>query len=292
MYTEVLKIISKYDLNTEEIGAYCQTICIADMLKGTNQKELTLSKLYRASQDSEWGRVLKSIGLPCKVEDGKSDLPEVQKYRVILDALIICIHKTGKLDSKYTFCSEATKSIYSGIGGSDYKNIDECKNLLFDLVGGTESSRLAELEDTVKNLNLIPYIRDKWSTLDTSYKSEMGLFRYNPKSNYDTDTIADAAEDYLITSLYESIINRVYSLCTRGHEVALNITLNRYISKHSHIVFGLNANTSLTHPFIVRQDLPSFARVKCEQLFSGGMIMDITNLSELLELNKLLEGVK
>lgn len=92
----------------------CLAICASDENIGTNRLELDIDKFF-VCKDSIWSSI---IGTNIEISSTISELPKIQKMRVVSDTLVILLRENGKhIDTNYN--SEASKNVATAIGVSE-----------------------------------------------------------------------------------------------------------------------------------------------------------------------------
>ena len=118
-------IIKIHEINSTMLRDVCFAIVTADYLDGTNQKELNIDKFVSASS-KQWRNILSILNVS-EPREQTVELPDVQKMRILCDALTIV---TRGSFSETRFLSEVSSKIAQVMGvnlkAGSYKDIEDC----------------------------------------------------------------------------------------------------------------------------------------------------------------------
>lgn len=134
------KLVKKYELDDALLNDLASAICTADMLFGTNEKQLDINR-FIASTDGRFGGV--GVIVP------KQPLPDVQVLRVLCDILILGIgSKDLKAIKDVSLANPSSdrvaKAMKLSLRGSSYKDEAECLKILEVLTKAIEADELNE----------------------------------------------------------------------------------------------------------------------------------------------------
>lgn len=142
-------IFNSYDINPNKFRDVCLTLVTADYILGSNNKSLDVDLFTSFGSDVEWDDVLAKLGV---VNKGicSASLPDVQKVRVICDALLI---ETKGIVEGTSFTSEVSNKVGNTLGVNKhagiYDTIDDCYRI-FDCYS-TETTK--DYQDTFKYIS-------------------------------------------------------------------------------------------------------------------------------------------
>lgn len=119
-------VMSRTDVSAPEVVDMCLAICAADENVGTNRLELDIDKFFGIPVDDIWSRIL----ILCGVSEIKSNadcLPRVQKERIIVDVMIMCLRMKG-FDFRGSYNSEVSKEVAYELGIKEVAGISDNRN--------------------------------------------------------------------------------------------------------------------------------------------------------------------
>ena len=110
-------ILNKVQRTEDEFIDICFAICASDENIGTSSLKHDNNTQYGVSENDIWQRIVNQ----CKISNLKSSieqLPRVQKERIIVDAMIMCL-KLSNYDFRCSYNSKASKVVSSILGVKD-----------------------------------------------------------------------------------------------------------------------------------------------------------------------------
>lgn len=232
------KVLDYYKVNPVVIEDLARSICLADLMFGSNDRKLSVNKLANSGIE-EFANLGKAAGEP---------LPDVQVMRVICDILYFVSAIRGVVTDTH-LTNEASnyigKKIKKRVVGfntnkCDYSDMEECQRLL-----DFYASQCKTVSDDEKEaiLQFVDYITNKCSnknpfngfTLDSRYKEILsGSYFFSNISfkNKSTGFFEDMNE-YLISQMTDTAdaLKLGVLITARGKILGLSNKLPLYISK-------------------------------------------------------------
>lgn len=277
MFELVVKVINSNNLNPADVLDKCYAICMSDRFIGTNRLGLDCRKFGNSDGDADWEKVLNLLGVTSVSHGGM--LPEVQRYRVITDALMICLGKQG---TECVLSSEASSKVANILGlharSRGYKDINEVKAILTGLVRETyDFSEIAELENTLKtyedyfkqyHVDFGAIIRKALSgyTLPT----ELHYVKYGNMECSDVEEAVDIFKERVIFALEYEIVNFLRKYYDRD-PVRVNLFLNRALKEVGNIGLGTVSMQNYAPALEYESGLCPMIRGKLDRVFSKSM---------------------
>lgn len=285
--------MEKNSIQGKRLADVCLAICIADQLKGSNNRELSTDR-FSIKADDDWESVLNLLEL--ESTSGREPLPKVQRYRVICDALYICI---GKSIEGVSLSNERSgivvKSFTEVMGVSElsgirctngYSSIEECERVLKLLNQNSyDLSELFELESQVSNLEAGEIATSAWS----NFRVPTDKAKYIKGGG--TDYSIELLKDTLIYTIEKDILEIIRKSMVKN-KVKTNYIVSQTMRKYENVVFGTYSTENLAPKLEVGNGFPDFMRSKLGRLFSGGMAYDFSDLKSLIEVKRFIENAQ
>lgn len=292
MFELVAKVISSNNLNTSDVLDKCYAICLADRFIGTNRLGLDCRKFSNCNGDADWEKVLSLLGVPKQSHGGM--LPEVQRYRVITDALVICLGKTG---SDCELSSEASSKVANILGlharSRGYKDINEVKSILTQLVRETyDFSEIVELENSIKEYE--NYFRQykvdfgniiRKALADFTLPAELSYVKYGDMTCSDVEEAVEIFKERVIFALEYEIVNFLRKYYDRD-PVRVNLFLNRALKEVGNIGLGTVSMRNYAPALEYESGLCPMIRSKLDRIFSQSMNYSYDDLSVVVTMLK------
>lgn len=288
MYKLIEKVIKANNLDIQDVLDTCFAICMADHFVGTNRLELSIDK-FVCSDDTDWSAVLDLLGVSSVIG---TPLPKVQRYRVISDALVICV---GREIDGVKLSSEASGSVARlrslNWRSSNYEDINTVESVLQALCTDTyDFSKIHELEDL-----LYTYEKEtsSWKfDLGGILRSELGKIKLPDKFRYlgnggmtfqDVDTAYRLICDVVMCTLELEFLKVVKAGLSKN-EVMTNLFVNRAIKEVGNIGLGTVSLENSVPRIEFTNGLPEYMQEKMMGLFSRNMQYDIGDLDNVFTL--------
>lgn len=283
MYKLIAKVIEKNQLDVSAILDTCLAICFADKFNGSNRLELSVDR-FVSGADNDWNNVLSLLGVQSKQN---KPLPEVQRYRVICDALVILCDKH---ESDIYLTSEASAKVATLQGKvwrcTDYSDINEVEKVLTALCKGCfDFSAIYDLEAKLwgyaEDLKQYGYdmhdgIRRAWRNFTLP-----GKFKYISKGEmkYENEDIAlQVLQDLVMCQLEYDAIEYISESVSKN-SVGINVNISRAMLDLGIVGFGMcSYNNYAPSIKISEAGIPSVIVTKLNRLFSRNMTYDIQDL--------------
>lgn len=291
MYQIVKEIMEKNNIQGKKLADVCLAICIVDQLKGSNRRELSMEK-FVVRADEDWKSVLELLELVNLCD--REPLPKVQRYRVICDALCICIGRNIEGVSlsnerssivARSFAEVMGVSELSGIRCTNgYSSIEECERVLKLLNQNSyDLTDLFELESQVSTLEAGELAAKAWD----SFRVPTDKAKYIKGGG--TDYSIGLLKDMLIYSIEKDILDLIRKGMAKN-KVKTNYVISQVMRNYSNVVFGTYSTENLAPRLEVGNGFPDFMRTKLCRLFSGGMTYDFSDLESLVGVRKFIES--
>lgn len=297
MYKLVKRVIESNNLDVSDVLDTCYAICMADKFNGSNRLELSVDKLV-VTADTEWNYTLALLGV--QPRDG-SPLPEVQRWRVICDALIICtdthlegVHLTSEASSKVASLKGQLRRC------GEYHDIDDVKAVLTKLCGSTyDFTEVHALEGVLLDnagllksygYDLEERVKKAWSNIrlpDKFIMIERGEMKYDTE-----ESVVRRLQELVMYQLESDALNYIYKGMSIN-SVKTNLFLSRAIKEMGMVGFGMQSFCNYAPNLEINcSNIPTVIITKLERLFAKNMNYDIEDLSNILVLLRNLYGGK
>lgn len=150
-------VLGKTRISRQEFLERLLAVCAVDDEIGADGLVSSVNHFYGKPIDDIWQKILKSLGVS-DIESGESCLSEMQKERIIVDVMLICLKQKG-----YEFnCSLNSKA------GKEVSELLEISDMVFTLEDKDENSVIESLnsirnifycdEDTLKLLSKYNFV--------------------------------------------------------------------------------------------------------------------------------------
>lgn len=282
-------IIEHHNLNKKLLNDICVSIVMADCLDGSNQKSMSLDKLYAKSGDPVWNEIVNNLGLVTVYDrESESELPDVQKMRLLCDALTIATK--GKVEGTHLsseVSSKIARILEVNINAGSYSDIDECYSV-FDLFS-TETVNLDWVTELDNKLKVIQTVFEEQvknvsfasvAKLDDLTVPVKGLKCLRYSDSVKAEGLQDKIYDKLIVNLesyFISNLKRIY----KNDAVRANYKLNCVRGLLPNNSFGLKSKSGEIIKEDYRGNFNLMMITKLENLFSPNKEYSISDLDYL-----------
>lgn len=160
---DCMSYAQKNNVSGKELSSILSSMIIAETLCGKSEFAIKVGQIGDSS-DKEWCDFLTSLSYPV---DGK--LPEVQKYRILCDLIILATKNEHKL------MNDATDKVAKALYGAEfrktsqgYATLEECKEFLDSIINKNASDEYSEVFNYIREQALVVQAIPKLATFDYS----------------------------------------------------------------------------------------------------------------------------
>lgn len=215
-------VLEKTQILKQDFLERCLAVCAVDDEIGANGLVSSVDRFYGKPLDDMWRKILKSLGVSQEAESDESSLSRLQKERVIIDVMLICLKQKG-----YEFnCSLNSKA------GKEVSELLEISDIAFTPEDKDENSVIESLnsirnifycdEDTLKLLSKYNFVLTQIYKPEniSEYSGVQNLSRWQENImkiqfySGDIDKLSNIEKDFVSTyfSVEDSITARqIYS---------------------------------------------------------------------------------
>ena len=278
-------IIKNHEINVNMLRDICFTVVMADNLSGSNQKEMSIDKFVSA-KSKQWEDVLGVLNIE-KGKSGADELPDVQKMRVLCDALTIATK--GQQDTK--LLSEVSNEVAGVLGmrlnAGEYHDIDDCYKVfeVFKCAKITDDSWIKALDKTLGVLAEILEIYVEGVSLKECLSDitvpVKGLHFFKEGACDNVDDFEGYIGDNVIYRI-ECLFATKFKALFKKDAVKCNSRINTIRREGLDCVFGTVSIGNYTPMLEMRDDLPMYMRSKIEKLFLDTKNYNINDLANII----------
>lgn len=160
---DCMSYAQKNNVSGKELSSILSSMIIAETLCGKSEFAIKVGQIGDSS-DKEWCDFLTSLSYPV---DGK--LPEVQKYRILCDLIILATKNEHKL------MNDATDKVAKALYGAEfrktsqgYATLEDCKEFLDSIIQDTASDKYSEEFKYIREKALAIQENDRLRNFDYS----------------------------------------------------------------------------------------------------------------------------
>lgn len=280
--------IKNFDLDVNMLRDIAFSICIADKIHGTNNKELDVDKFVSSDSELDWDSVLSLIGVQSQ-NKGIDSLPRVQKLRVISDMLSLSVN--NKVNGLCLMC-KSSSIVATKLGVSlkcvDYADEAFCYENLEKIESyvSSVSIELGSLESIynkicIYNKKILSMSSISLSNQISSFLIPSDIYKDLGKSCSNEEfkgvlermnfTVDDYADYFLDSYCYELVqeIAKLVNIRFSKNEVEFNLILTRLNNfAGSYLPIGTYSLNGYTKRLSVLRNVPSYLSRKVNIVFS------------------------